>query len=66
MKVLIPITLYMFVMAYLSDKSSLYQLDEQGNRIYIFKENILYFLNNICYATFILGEDLVSRYSQSR
>lgn len=53
MKVLIPITLYMLVMAYLSDKSSLYQLDEQGNRIYICKENILYFLMALGAAIFV-------------
>ncbi len=53
MKVLIPITIFCFAMAYLSEMNSVVEIDEVGAKRYIKKDKIAFFLMALCMAVFV-------------
>lgn len=53
MKVLIPITIFCFVMAYLSDKNSIVEIDKFGGKKYIKRDKIIFFLMAFGMAVFV-------------
>lgn len=53
MKSLIPIFLTSLILAYFSDRNSLYEIDNYGCKSYVYKDKVMYIILTICMATFV-------------
>lgn len=53
MNVLIPITIFCFVMAILSERNCVTEIDELGNKYYVKKEKVFFFLMTLGMAVFV-------------
>ena len=52
MKVLFPVIMFSLIMAYISERRSVYEIDEYASKKYIFKEKLFWFLMAVGMAVF--------------